>query len=299
MPDSSKTREAAGDTSPRGPSILARHSSSPSWQDTNRGGDSYSRVIVFGGVYNNHLALEKLLGEAERLEAEAVYCLGDMGGFGPHPDRSFPILRNGRIRSIAGNYDISLAEGKEDCGCGYSDPRDNHFAQISYDYTFQNTSTQNKQWLGTLPGSARFRLGPMQVHLCHGSPRRVNEFLWETTSPDHLLERFAGDCRADVVCCTHTGIKWHRALSGDRHFINAGVIGRPENDGQTNVWFTLLEYKSGFRVEFVPLDYDHQRLAREMSEEGLPEEFAETVLTGWWTTCLEVLPGKERRRGKF
>ena len=45
--------------------------------------------------------------------------------------------------------------------------------------------------------------------------------------------------------------------------------------------------------------YDHGRLAREMRAEGLPEEFVETVLTGWWTTCLEVLPAKERRRGRW
>ena len=36
-----------------------------------------------------------------------------------------------------------------------------------------------------------------------------------------------------------------------------------------------------------------------MRAERLPEEFVETVLTGWWTTCLEVLPAKERRRGKW
>ena len=52
-------------------------------------------------------------------------------------------------------------------------------------------------------------------------------------------------------------------------------------------------------VEFVPVVYDHERLAREMRDERLPEEFVETVLTGWWTTCLEVLPGKERKRGRY
>jgi hypothetical protein len=49
----------------------------------------------------------------------------------------------------------------------------------------------------------------------------------------------------------------------------------------------------------VPVEYDYLRLAREMRDEGLPEEFVETVLTGWWTTCLEILPAKERRRGRF
>jgi hypothetical protein len=103
---------------------------------------------------------------------------------------------------------------------------------------------------------------------------------------------------ADVILATHTGIKWHRPLSGGQHFVNVGVLGRPENDGHTNVWYALLEAGPEPRVEFVPVAYDHERLAREMRAERLPEEFVETVLTGWWTTCLEILPAKERRSGK-
>ena len=65
------------------------------------------------------------------------------------------------------------------------------------------------------------------------------------------------------------------------------------------MWYTVLSCNGELDVEFVPVSYDHSALAREMREERLPEEFIETVATGWWTTCLEVLPAKERRRGKF
>src|SRR5205085_3081008 len=136
-------------------------------------------------------------------------------------------------------------------------------------------------------------LGRYRVLLSHGSPRRVNEFLWESTTSTHFLEHLADAHRADVLLATHTGIKWHRRLGGDRHFVNVGVLGRPENDGHTNVWYALLEARPDFRVEFVPVAYGHERLACEMRAEKLPEEFVETVLTGWWTTCLEVLPTKE------
>jgi hypothetical protein len=62
---------------------------------------------------------------------------------------------------------------------------------------------------------------------------------------------------------------------------------------------TLVEDRAGEPVvEHVPVAYDHQRLAREMRDERLPEEFVETVLTGYWTTCLEILPAKERSRGR-
>ncbi len=36
-----------------------------------------------------------------------------------------------------------------------------------------------------------------------------------------------------------------------------------------------------------------------MEAEGLPPEFRETILTGWWTTCLEILPAKERAAGRY
>ena len=265
----------------------------------NREPKEYRQIAVFGGIYNNYLALEATLEDIRRRGAEAVFCLGDMGAFGPHPDRVFPLLQEGKVLAIQGNYDQSLATGLDNCHCGYTDPRDNYFAQLSYEYTFRKTSHENKVWLGSLPTHRRVKLGQYRALMCHGSPRHINEFLWESTSPNCLLEKFCRDFEADILLCTHTGIKWHRALDGNRHIINVGTIGRPENDGYTNVWYTLLTAGDDLQVEFIPVHYDHKPLAREMEQEDLPPEFIETIRTGWWTTCLEILPGKERARGKY
>jgi len=258
-----------------------------------------TRIAVFGGIYNNYLALEAAIRDARSRGVDALYCLGDLGAFGPCPDRVFPLLRDAGVQCIQGNYDNSIGNGLADCQCGYTDPRDNHFAHISYQYTFEHTSPANRDWMKELPGQRRVQLGRYRVLMCHGSPRKMNEFLWESTTPTHFLERLAETHEADVILATHTGIKWHRRLPGDRHFVNVGVLGRPENDGRTNVWYAILEARQEFSVQLVPVEYDHERLAREMRAERLPEEFVETVRTGWWTTCLEILPSKERRRGKF
>jgi diadenosine tetraphosphatase ApaH/serine/threonine PP2A family protein phosphatase len=260
---------------------------------------AYRRIAVFGGVYSNSAALRETLADARRRGAEAVFCLGDLGGFGPHPDRVYPLLREAGVHVMQGNYDASLADGRDDCACGYTDPRDNHFARISYTYTFRNTSAENRAWLRTLPRAFRVQLGDRRLLMCHGSPRRINEFLWESTTPDGLLRTTLGAHAADALLCTHTGIKWHRALGDGRHAVNVGVIGRPENDGSTNVWYALLTADPGLTVEFVPVHYDHETVAREIVREGLPPEFAETIRSGWWTTCLENLPARERGRGKF
>ena len=101
-----------------------------------------------------------------------------------------------------------------------------------------------------------------------------------------------------MIAVTHTGIKWQRQLPSGL-FVNVGVLGRPENDGTTNVWYTILEVSgSKTAVEFVPIEYDYQQLAQDMQNEQLPREFIDTINTGWWTTCLEVLPQKERTIGK-
>jgi predicted phosphodiesterase len=259
-----------------------------------------TRVALFGGLYSNYLALEAALHDARNRGAQAIYCLGDLGAFGPHPDRVFPLLHDFNVSSVRGNYDDSIGRGLADCQCGYTDPRDNHFAQISYDYTLANTSTENRDWLRSLPGEIRFELGSQRVLLCHGSPRRTNEFLWDSTTSTHFLEHLASEHQADLICTTHTGLKWRRELPGGRQFVNVGVLGRPENDGQTCVWYTLLTCADHrLDVEFITVEYDHHRLAAEMQAERLPAEFIETILTGWWTTCLEVLPAKERRRGEW
>lgn len=260
----------------------------------------FSRVAVFGGVYNNHFGLAALLEDAALRGAEAVYCLGDLGGFGPHPEKVWPLLEEGGVRAIQGNYEESLAGGREDCNCGYADPRDNHFAAISYRYTAQHCSQEFKRWMGALPRRRRIRVGSRELLLVHGSPRRINEFLFRSTTPVPFLEVLLDQERCDGILCTHTGLHWHRRLPSGRDVVNVGVVGRPANDGRTEVWYALLS-DAGDRldVELVPLAYDHQALAAEMRREELPEEFVETILTGWWTTCLEILPARERAASRF
>lgn len=276
---------------------------------------AYERVALFGGAYSNHAALRETLRVARERGAEAAIFLGDAGGFGPHPDRTVEILERAGVACVAGNYDVAIARGDLDCGCGYTDPRDNRYAQISYDYTLARTSDAARRHLAGFAQELRVRVGDARVLLCHGSPRRVNEFLWESTTADAFVARMLAEHDADAIACTHTGLHWHRDLGGSRHIVNVGAIGRPANDGRPEVWFAIVsagaagavgsarDAEAGLRraldVEFVPVAYDYTSIAREMAEESLPAEFIETILSGWWTTCLEILPPKERARGKY
>ena len=176
----------------------------------------FRRVAALGGIYSNYLALEATLRICRERDVDAVFCLGDLGGFGPFPDRTCETLRTSGVMVMQGNYDASLAHDRGDCGCGYTDPRDNRFARIAYDYTAAGTSAGHRAWMRSLPPAYRFRLGGAKVLTCHGSPRETSEFLWESGTPDGLLRLFLDAAGVDLILGTHTGIKWQRRLEDGR-----------------------------------------------------------------------------------
>ncbi len=259
------------------------------------------RIAVCGGPYANPHALQAWLADARARGAQRLFCLGDLGGFGTECDAVWPLLREAGVECIAGNYDVAIGRGDEDCGCGYSDERDNHFAQLMYDYTREHTSPEFAAWMRTLPGELREQLGGLDVHMVHGSPLAVNDFLWESLEDDELRLRLrAGAGPApDILLCTHTGLPWQRRVDGTL-IVNVGTVGRPANDGRPDTWYAILDLEAGeARAQLVALAYDWQAHAAAMRSAGLPAPFIETVETGWWTTCLEIVPPRERSRGRY
>lgn len=257
-----------------------------------------TRIAVSGGVYSNPYALRAFVADARARGAERLFNLGDLGGYGAEPDAIWPILLDEGVECIAGNYDVAIGRGDTDCGCGYTDPRDNEFAQLMYDFTLAHTSREFAAWMTTLSTERRERIDGVDVHMVHGSTLALNDFWWE--SLDEVQHRLrVQESGADVVLCTHSGLPWTRQVDGTL-VVNVGVLGRPANDGERHVWYALLDLADGTATaELVPLDYDWQAQAASMRAAGLPEAFVETVETGWWTTCLEVVPPRERSRGRY
>ena len=256
------------------------------------------RIAAFGGAYANPYALRAMLEDARARGAERVFNLGDLGGFGAECDAIWPLLEEFGVESIAGNYDVAIGRGDDDCGCGYASDRDNEFAQLMYDHTRAATGADFAAWMHGLPGELRERIEGVDVHCVHGSPLAVNDFLWESLEDSELGVRVR-ESGADVLLCTHTGIPWQREVDGTL-VVNVGAVGRPANDGRRETWYALLHLTAGrVAAELCPVAYDWRAQAASMREAGLPEPFVETIETGWWTTCLEVVPPPERSRGRY
>ncbi len=252
-------------------------------------------IALCGGPYNNYMAVQAFLDETADIEHR--FCLGDIGGFGPAPDLSIEKIRNAGIKCIQGNYDEAVAIADGGCNCGYLDPQDRKFAQISFDYTLANTSKENREWLAKLPPQMLLTWGSKKILLCHGSPDQVNEFVWESETKNEQIERWLDQAGVDAICVTHTGIPWIRMVSGGRFWFNVGVLGRPAHEGKRHVCYGTISTNSSGQLipKLVPLEYDCAPIVRSMNALGLPREFGIALTDGVWASCYKILPPDELR----
>jgi predicted phosphodiesterase len=255
--------------------------------------DHCERIALCGGPYNNFSATEKFLAETRSIAHR--FCLGDMGGFGPHPDRTIALMRDAKVQCVQGNYDDSVGNGQVDCGCGYIDPLDRKFAQISFDYTFKHTSEENRAWLRELPKKIILNWRGKKILLCHGSPDEVNEFVWQSETDDARIADWLAQYQVDGICATHSGIPWHRKVPNG-FWLNVGVIGRPAHEGLPRVWYATIDLIGDtLEPKLVTMDYDPSPVVEAMRAEKLPEEFCQSLLKGTWTTCFNILPLAEQK----
>jgi putative phosphoesterase len=234
-------------------------------------------VAVITDIHANLPALEAALARIDELGIERVYCGGDLVGYGPHPDEVCALIAVRAIPTIHGNYDYAIGRDLDDCGCAYVTPHDRELGQRSVAWTLEHTGRDAKAFMRALPFDLRFALGERQVHLVHGSPRKVNEYLFED-KPASLYERLAGAETADVLVFGHTHKPWIDTFGGVL-FVNCGSVGKPK-DGDPRGAFAVLELDEAgavaARIERVA--YDADAVAREVAAAGLPAEYAEKLL---------------------
>jgi putative phosphoesterase len=238
-----------------------------------------SRIAVITDIHANLPALQAALARIDELDVDGLYCGGDLVGYGPHPNEVCALIARRGIPTIHGNYDYAIGRDLEDCGCAYVTPHDRELGQRSVDWTLAHASRESKAFMAGLPFDLRFELGAHRVHLVHGSPRKVNEYLF-ADKPDRLYERLAAAERpdADVLVFGHTHKPWVREHGGVL-FVNCGSVGKPK-DGDPRAAFAVLE-DAGDRVAATieRVGYDAASVADAVRATGLPDEYADVLLT--------------------
>ncbi len=226
--------------------------------------------------------MEAIAAHIEKGRFDAVFCLGDIGGYASEPNEVQELVMDMASPTILGNYDEGVGFDLADCGCHYVKPFDIEMSNISFLWTREHTSDANKSWLRSLPKEIRFTLGGRRILLCHGSPVSNTEYLFENRSDGYFKQFTRGgkhDANADVIVFGHTHVPYHRVVEGV-DFINTGSVGRPK-DGDPRAGYCVLTISdAGAKSEQVRVEYDIEAACGRLITAGLPKYFAEYLQTG-------------------
>jgi predicted phosphodiesterase len=256
------------------------------------------KIALFSDIHANLPALEAFFVSVEQQKPDAIYCLGDLVGYNIWPNEVINEIRRRGIPSIAGNYDFGVGRTSDDCGCAYKTDEEKANGAVSISFTNTRVRPDERAYLRTLPAHIRveFQLNndKLNLLLVHGSPRRINEYLFEDREEKSMM-RIMQDAEADMMCFGHTHKPYHRVLpsgpetpSHYRHAINIGSVGKPK-DGDPRGCYVLLTInehssiadKNSIQVEFVRFAYDVEKAARAIEESPLPKVFAAGLRTGY------------------
>jgi putative phosphoesterase len=232
-------------------------------------------IATFSDIHANLHALGAVLRDIDALKPDAVYCLGDLVGYGAYPNEVIALIRERGIPTIMGNYDDGVGFDRDDCGCAYRTDEDRRLGDISLHWTRERVTAENKAFLRSLLPQIRLEPEGRSVLLVHGSPRKINEYVYEDRQ-QASLERIAAAANAEVLVMGHTHLPYVKQVA-DTLLLNDGSVGKPK-DGDPRAAYALLGVDAEIRVTIHRVAYDVAAAAAAVRAGGLPGHYADLLL---------------------
>lgn len=243
------------------------------------------RIAVLSDIHANYEALSAVLQVLEDEAIDAYYCLGDTVGYGGSPNECCDIIRKISKHTILGNHDAAVA-GRMDYSYYYEAARqalDTHARMIT---------EENMKWLRDLP--YKVELDDAGVHLCHGSPVRLEEFEY-IFAPEQAREclplfdelghiTLIGHSHlCKVFALTETTVEELAPvdfnLSPDKKYIvSIGSVGQPR-DYDNRASFIVFDTETK-HFEFRRVEYDIETAADKVLRARLERNFAHRLFIG-------------------
>jgi diadenosine tetraphosphatase ApaH/serine/threonine PP2A family protein phosphatase len=243
------------------------------------------RLGIFSDVHANLEALMAVIEAFKRESIDVHYCLGDVVGYGASPNECADIVRRIAKVTILGNHDAAVA-GRMDYSYYYE------AARRALDLHAATLSAENMEWLRHLP--YMHKVPSTDVHLCHGSPVRLEEFeyIFAPEQARECLPYYSELGHLTMIGHSHlckvfelspdevTELPARRfTLRPDRKYIiSVGSTGQPR-DYDNRASFVV--YDTATReFEFKRVEYDIESAAQKIFEARLERNFAHRLFIG-------------------
>ncbi len=242
------------------------------------------RVAVLSDIHANRPALDAVL--AALPEVDAIWQLGDVVGYGPHPIEVIARLSESGARGVRGNHDAA-ALGDLDTEWFNSDAR--RAVEWSSDQLTDSAAAPARSWLHDLPATSRHE----DFTLVHASPR---DPVWEyVTSPSIAAGVFdALETAHCLVGHTHVPLVFRQVNGGVEtidpsvgeliqlderpSILNPGSVGQPR-DGDPRASAMVLDTEA-LTATWLRVPYPIAETQAAMRSAGLPVRLVERLSYG-------------------
>lgn len=231
------------------------------------------KLAIISDIHANLEALTAALRAIEQRGVDAVYCLGDIVGYGADPGPCVDLVRSACAGVVLGNHDAAVALDTE---VDYL-PRDGQKAARLH----QKLLTEDQlSYLATLPYTLVAE-GSTFVHASPQTPehwQRLDTFMAATAQFDHFATDvcFIGHTHLPGVMANRLGV--FQVRPGHRYLINVGSVGQPR-DHNPRLCVGFFDTDT-FAYELVRLPYDIERAAARIKKAGLPRSLARRLHAG-------------------
>ena len=252
------------------------------------------QLLVFGGPYSNLQATIAVKNRAEQLgiSPDRVICTGDTVAYCGQPEATVNQIREWGCHVVMGNCEDSLGNDLSDCGCGFEEESECAVLSIDwYNHALRSVSMENKQWMQSLPTRIDLTLCNTTFAVIHGSMDNFSDFVF-SSSDEKIKSDNLKNMNVDCVIGGHCGLPFGQKLTNG-HWLNAGVIGMPANDGTNSTWYLLLNPVNGqIKASWHRLEFDYRITIKKMEESGLPRDYIDALESGRWPS-MSALPAHE------
>lgn len=234
-----------------------------------------AKLALISDIHANLPALNAVLRKLDSYSPDAFLCLGDLVGYGPHPNDCLKIIRERQIPCVLGNHDAGVA--------GMISP--SHFRNPNrklIEKTSELLSDDDITWLKSLPYTLEGQLEQFPWIAAHASPKNPDawDYIESAMYVRNLLSEnnyhfiFIGHTHKPAIVADQLGVKSFK--KGHKFLINPGSVGQ-SRDGDRRASCALIDTESmeyhNFRV-----DYDIQSVVTDLQQMGFSREAADHLM---------------------
>jgi predicted phosphodiesterase len=241
------------------------------------------RILVLSDIHANYPALEAVLASAGTVDA--TWCLGDLVGYGPHPNECINRISSlSNLTCLLGNHDAAVTDSRN------IDKFNDEAGHAIY-WTRRNVTDPNLEYLSHLSETATTDW----VTMAHGSPRNPT---WEyLIDPLTAMINFAFfDTQLALVGHSHLPLAFIADEEGDkidrqllkadevlqlktRAILNPGSVGQPRDHDPRASYGILDPDAQTWTLHRVK--YDIKTTQTALKKAGLPAKLSSRLTEGW------------------